>query len=136
MFGEEIGWRGFGQTLLQTKIGVFKAALVIGVIWSVWHLWPLVTPGNGSTASTTVIILTVVRLVSTSLIYAWMLNWSKGSLLIAMLAHAGHNLANTIIPVSNSESEYIIVVLLYALAALAAVSFIKLKGRETFAAGH
>ncbi|NDJ52906.1 MAG: CPBP family intramembrane metalloprotease [Chloroflexi bacterium] len=37
-FGEEIGWRGFAQHRLQQRFGPTGAALVIGVIWGLWHL--------------------------------------------------------------------------------------------------
>lgn len=36
--GEEIGWRGFMQPLLETRMGRFAAASVTGVIWALWHV--------------------------------------------------------------------------------------------------
>ncbi len=43
-FGEELGWRGF---LLQAfkEMKFFKAAIVIGFIWGVWHA-PLILMGH------------------------------------------------------------------------------------------
>ena len=35
---EEIGWRGIFQPLLEKKFSFFIAALIEGIIWSVWHL--------------------------------------------------------------------------------------------------
>lgn len=35
---EEIGWRGVFQPLLEKKFSFFGAALIEGVIWSIWHL--------------------------------------------------------------------------------------------------
>lgn len=42
-FGEEMGWRGYLLPKLM-PLGRVKAYLLIGVIWSLWHL-PLVTIG-------------------------------------------------------------------------------------------
>jgi uncharacterized protein len=36
--GEEGGWRGFGLPLLQRRFSPFWSAVILGVIWSVWHL--------------------------------------------------------------------------------------------------
>jgi len=39
-----------------------------------------------------------LHLTSTAIIYGWMYNNTNGSLLIAMIAHLGHNLAVTLMP--------------------------------------
>ena len=36
ILGEELGWRGFLQDALKVKSDFFKA-LIIGVMWEVWH---------------------------------------------------------------------------------------------------
>lgn len=43
-FGEEAGWRGYLLNALKDK-GFFKASLIIGVIWGVWHL-PVIIQGH------------------------------------------------------------------------------------------
>src|ERR1700730_1266951 len=40
---------------------------------------------------------TYIRLISTSIIYTWLYNSTKGSLFIVVMAHAGHNIAVTLI---------------------------------------
>jgi len=50
-------------------------------------------PVQLSTSRGTDAVATYLRLTSTSIVYAWMYNNTHGSLLIAMLAHLGHNLA-------------------------------------------
>ncbi len=37
-FGEEFGWRGYFLPRLIKRFGLFKAALLLGIIWEVWHL--------------------------------------------------------------------------------------------------
>ncbi len=35
--GEEIGWRGFLLGELGPRLGLYPAAVVIGIVWSLWH---------------------------------------------------------------------------------------------------
>jgi len=117
-FGEEVGWRGLGQARLQTSFGALWAAVVVGVLWGLWHLWPVVAPGGLSTTTWSDVVLTLVRLVSTSIVYAWLYNSTRGSLLIVMLAHAGHNLAVRFVPLAdNVQHGDPVVTGLYTLAA-------------------
>ena len=37
-FGEEYGWRGFFQPLLQKRYGRRRGVLILGVCWGLWHL--------------------------------------------------------------------------------------------------
>lgn len=37
-FGEEYGWRGFLQPLLQKRFGLRGGIVVLGVAWGLWHL--------------------------------------------------------------------------------------------------
>lgn len=37
-FGEEYGWRGFLQPLLQKQFGPRGGILVLGAVWGLWHL--------------------------------------------------------------------------------------------------
>lgn len=43
---EEIGWRGFLQPELQKKLPSFISTLIVGVIWSAWHLPLWFMPGS------------------------------------------------------------------------------------------
>lgn len=35
--GEEMGWRGFLLGELGPRLGLYPAAIVIGIVWSLWH---------------------------------------------------------------------------------------------------
>lgn len=119
--GEELGWRGFAQPRLQSRIGPLVAALVIGALWTLWHLWPLLTPLGQAETSGVDIAQSIVRLVSTAVIYAWLYN--RGSLPVVLVAHAGHNLAIETMPpeVIGTDAGALTVAALYLAAAIAVV---------------
>src|SRR6266700_911445 len=123
LFAEEPGWRGFGQPRLQTRFGALSASIVVGLIWSTWHLWYVILPGGFSNVTGTDAVATYVRLTSTAIIYAWMYNSTNGSLLIAMLAHLGHNFASSLIPTpSDGGRQHLINALCYLVAAILVVA--------------
>lgn len=119
LFAEEPGWRGFGQPRLQTRYGALAASILIGLLWSTWHLWYVIAPGGFANVTGTDAVATYLRLTSTSIVYAWMYNNTNGSLLIAMLAHLGHNLAASLIPTPNDGGrQHLIVALIYLVMAM------------------
>jgi len=85
-FGEEVGWRGLGQRRLQGRYGALAAALLVGFLWGLWHLWPVVAPGGLDGTTWADGVLTVARLMAMSILFAWLFNSAEGSLLIVMLA--------------------------------------------------
>lgn len=123
LLAEEPGWRGFGQPRLQARHGALPASIVIGVLWSTWHLWYVILPGRFSNVTGADAAATYVRLTSTAIIYAWMYNSTNGSLLIAMLAHPGHNLAANVVPASADRSlQHLTIALGYCVVAIIVVS--------------
>lgn len=121
--GEELGWRGFGQRRLQAGIGALWAAIVIGLLWSTWHLWPVAVPGGLSLFDWTDFPQTYLRLTSTAILYAWLYNSTRGSLLLVLVAHGAYNIDNSIVqtPGSGTHTIPIIVAVLHGLAALTVV---------------
>ncbi|HZR27147.1 MAG TPA: CPBP family intramembrane glutamic endopeptidase [Terriglobales bacterium] len=122
LLAEEPGWRGFAQPRLQVRYGALAASVFIGLLWSTWHLWYVILPGGLSNVSGTDAVATYMRLTSTAVIYAWMYNSTNGSLLIAMVAHFGHNLAASLIPtLADGGQQHLISALLYFVAAMIVV---------------
>jgi membrane protease YdiL (CAAX protease family) len=122
--GEEFGWRGFAQPRLQQRVGALWAAIVIGALWSSWHLWPLFAPGGASLFLPSDVLQTYVRLIGTAVIYAWIYNSTGGSLLAVMVAHAGHNLVRSFIPDPSNDPSHLqplIDAVLYAVVAIVVV---------------
>ncbi len=122
LFAEEPGWRGFAQPRLQTRYGALAASLIVGLLWSTWHLWYVILPGGFSNVTGTDAVATYLRLTSTAVVYAWMYNSTNESLFIAMLAHLGHNLAASLIPTpSDGGQQHLIVAFAYFAVAIVIV---------------
>jgi uncharacterized protein len=100
---EEPGWRGFALPRLQQRSGPLVGTLMLGVLWGMWHL-PLflLVPGyNGAGTGLVGILIPFVAFVITVLAYAviftWVFNNTRGSLLLAILLHASINTAPTML---------------------------------------
>lgn len=101
--GEEIGWRGFAQPTLQRSYSPLTSSLVIGVLWATWHQWPLLAPGGAVVPLD--VLAGYLRLTSTAVLYGWLYN-ATGSLLLVMIAHAGHNLAVSLLPTPDDPTGW------------------------------
>ena len=42
---EELGWRGYAFDSLQSRYNYFKASIIFGILWSLWH-FPLIFVNN------------------------------------------------------------------------------------------
>ncbi|MBS1775698.1 MAG: CPBP family intramembrane metalloprotease [Bacteroidetes bacterium] len=89
--GEEFAWRGLLQSLLIDQYGLLKGILILGFIWSMWHLPALLNgynyPDNPILGS---FILFPIRLIATSFFYAWLTQKSR-SFIPAAIAHGALN---------------------------------------------
>ena len=89
-FVEEIGWRGFALPRLQQRYSALRASLILGVVWSAYHLLMFIL--QDFTAS--IFAIGLVSVFVGSLIFSWLYNHTRGSLLLAVLMHASAHLNN------------------------------------------
>lgn len=89
---EEPGWRGFALPRLQRRLHPLSAALVLGVIHAFWHA-PLFLTAEWDTArgSPGQYVAYLLAIVSLSVVLSWLVNGSRGSILLAVV---GHNALN------------------------------------------
>ncbi len=85
---EEFGWRGWLQPALQERTSPLVAAVVVGVVWALWHA-PLL--GLYGAYEHIVVYLYVPTLVGLSVVIAVLWNRSRRSVLIAIALHASFN---------------------------------------------
>jgi membrane protease YdiL (CAAX protease family) len=81
---EEPGFRGYALPRLQFRYSALIASLILGVLWAFWHL-PFVVTGEHIWIDATLFII------EWSIVYTWLFNNAKGSVLIVMLFHAMNN---------------------------------------------
>lgn len=92
---EELGWRGFAWPLLLEKHSPLAAALLLGILWTAWHLPrevpALVSGGMNWGPWLQGQALFAVTCVSLSVVAGYLTNQSGGSVLPAILVHGGTN---------------------------------------------
>lgn len=125
--GEELGWRGFALPRLQTKYNALTSSLILGVVWSVFHL-PLFFTLTGSSQSDWSFINFLISTVAMTILYTWLYNNTRGSVLLAYLFHAAANTWSQVFSIdhANQALNWIITGLLV----LVAVIVVGLKGTE------
>lgn len=115
--GEEIGWRGYVLPRLQWRYNALLSSLIIGVIWSAWHIPKFLVAGY-DTPLGWYLIMTVARAV----LFTWVYNGTRGSLLLVTLFHAAVNTAYVFLPVAphgaGQERIYVLAVVIECIAAL------------------
>jgi uncharacterized protein len=91
---EEIGWRGFALPRLQRLHGPLIGSLILGILWALWHLPLFLIPSwdtpHGSPLD---VALFVIWAVAITVIFTWVFNNTKGSVLMVILAHGSINSA-------------------------------------------
>jgi len=100
--GEEIGWRGYALPRLQDRTNALSASLVLGVVWGLWHLPLFWMAGNFHQAIP--LSLFLLQITGFSVLYTWMNNNTRGSLLIPHLFHAASNTTLGVLPILPSAT--------------------------------
>lgn len=94
-FSEEAGWRGFALPRLQAKYSALTSSIILGVIWTFWHL-PFFYL-TGATQMSIPMPIYLMLVVTISFYLTWLYNNTRGSLVITVLAHFAYNLSSTVI---------------------------------------
>jgi membrane protease YdiL (CAAX protease family) len=120
--GEEMGWRGYVLPRLQAKHSALVSSLILGAVWGLWHLPKYLAPGDrGSFA------LGMVKVLADAILYTWLYNSTKGSLLLTTVFHASGNTAGVFLPMANTASGSNMGALAFAIA-LESIAVIAVTG--------
>src|SRR5215218_10453346 len=129
--GEEPGWRGFALPRLQSVHGPLLGSLILGPLWALWHLPLFFTPWNELTAFNVVVF--VLATTCLAIMYTWVFNNTKGSVLMAILIHASFNASVTgiLAPLFPAPilSDYGLLPILGGFGAFAVVLVVLTRGR-------
>ncbi len=91
---EEIGWRGFALDELQQRWNALVSSLILGALWSLWHVPLFFIQGSmyhDWGFGTGLFWLFLVRMIALSVIMTWVYNKNRNSILSAILLHFGFN---------------------------------------------
>lgn len=110
---EELGWRGFVLSNLDTKNKLALSSIIMGVIWASWHLplfWAVIgTSVSGFPVTFESVSLFFLASIGCSFFYVWMFNKTAGSILIAVIIHlswnASGNITGLLFPQMTAEQK-------------------------------
>jgi membrane protease YdiL (CAAX protease family) len=120
--GEEFGWRGYALPALEARWGWRTASLVLGGVWAVWHL-PLFYSA-GTVQSHLPMDLYVLSAIASSVVFAWLYNRTRASVIPVLVLHTAVNAWSLVIPVmvlpdgSNLRPFQLVVGILVLVAAV------------------
>jgi membrane protease YdiL (CAAX protease family) len=83
-FGEELGWRGYAQNLLERRLNGLVAFLLVGILWGLWHV------GNFQHGPIYMLFF-VFSTVGYSAAMAWLLQSTNYYVVLATLFHFAVN---------------------------------------------
>lgn len=123
---EELGWRGFALPYLQERYSTPVAYLILTTLVVVWHL-PLVWMGN-------LPAIALIGTVSATILYGWIFNNSKGSVLMTLIAHATDGLIGAGMlgwtGVDGSRYYVVLIAVWFVTALIVALRFGSTMGRK------
>ena len=114
---------------MQFQNSSFRASFLLGLVWGVWHFPLWLTKGNP--VQMTFMGWHFLELLATAVLFTWVYNNTKGSLLLALLFHA--SIGVTAMFLSSAEFHPLInVALSWGMVALVVAMFgPKRLSRET-----
>jgi membrane protease YdiL (CAAX protease family) len=98
---EELGWRAFALPALQERYSAATASLLVGIVWTLWHLPLFLIPG--SPQQELPLGPYIVAVLAASVVFTWLYN-SSGNVLVPMLFHGGINPIAAYFPTGGIEA--------------------------------
>lgn len=123
-FLEELGWRGYVLDRLLERYNALASSLILGTIWSLWHLPMFFIPGSyqaGLGIGTVAFWLFFLAIVPLSIPITWLFNNTKRSTLAAILFHAMVNFTGELILLSSRADNIYNLLWFVAAFAIAAI---------------
>ena len=95
--GEEFGWRGFLLPRLQIHHNALVSGLIVGVAWATWHIPMFFIKGTSQYEQglqgglLPAILGYSAFVIANSLLFTWLFNNTRGSVLLAAVFHGASN---------------------------------------------
>uniref|UniRef100_UPI00404A2147 CPBP family intramembrane glutamic endopeptidase n=1 Tax=Fulvivirga sp. TaxID=1931237 RepID=UPI00404A2147 len=131
--GEEIGWRGYLLKKLQLRYSDFYSSLIVGLVWSAWHL-PLFLTKTYENPMLQYFAIVILM----SFVFTFISNRSPESIWPVVMLHASFNVSNMLVGTLFPETDgileedwyYFILILILIVSFLFLAGILKIKQVE------
>ena len=113
--GEEVGWSGYIIDPLQNRYGAFKASMIVGFAWAIWHIIPYYQAHR----TTGWIVWQGIGTVFLRTIMVWIFNNTGKSVFAMILFHTMINITEFLFPNYGSHYDPFIFAILTIITAIA-----------------
>jgi membrane protease YdiL (CAAX protease family) len=129
-FGEELGWRGFLLPRMQARHNALVSSIIVGIVWGVWHLPffvidldfpPYYELGQAYGVIPSLIGYIIFFMIPWSILYTWVYNNTKGSLLLVFVFHSSQAWFGLFMDPENLFGPYIGYTVIMAVTAIVVV---------------
>ncbi|MBC7888608.1 MAG: CPBP family intramembrane metalloprotease [Ferruginibacter sp.] len=117
--GEEVGWSGYVIDPLQNRYGAFKASLIVGFVWAIWHIIPYYQTHQ----TTNWIVWQCMGTVFLRIIMVWIFNNTRKCVFAMVLFHTMINISPYLIPNYGSHYDPFIFSILVMITAITITFF-------------
>ena len=124
--GEEVGWQGYAIDPLQERWNALRASLLLGSLWAVWHIIPMIQLNRAPAW----IAWQGMTMVLARILIVWLYNNTGKAVLAAILFHAMNNVTTVLLASYGWPYDPFSAVIILAVSA-ALITF--LWGPETLA---
>jgi membrane protease YdiL (CAAX protease family) len=100
--GEELAWRGFALPRLQARYSALTSSLILGLLWTLFHL-PLFFTVTGSSQADWSFTSFTISTLGMTVLYTWLFNHTRGSVLLAYLLHAAANTWSQVFAIDHAN---------------------------------
>jgi membrane protease YdiL (CAAX protease family) len=111
--GEELGWSGYAIDPMQNRWGALPASIVVGLVWALWHIVPLVQVHR----SPAWISWWCLGTVAARVLIVWLYNNTGKSVFAAAVFHTMANVTWQLFPIHGSYFDPRVHGVIMALAA-------------------
>lgn len=134
---EEPGWRGFALPRLQARYGPLAGTLILGFLHGMWHL-PVYLLVSGPAAmgpfSISLLVGNTAGIMLMTIVWTWVFNNARGSILVAILLHAASNASDKVFGgLVPSVPAHMGTTVLALYAVVAALLIVATRGRLGYA---
>jgi membrane protease YdiL (CAAX protease family) len=140
-FLEELGWTGFAVPTLRLRHGALTTALIVGLLWGVWHFliafWGSSSLSGGRSVGMFVaafLVFYIAALPAYRVLMVWVYDRTQ-SLLVAMLMHASLSASTLILQPVATGAPALIWNLILAVALWVVVAAVGVANRAQLSRG-